>query len=94
MISVFRSGLLPGWVAEGVFPEADEDQLAGLQEQWTSLSTAASTTQTDVEQHTRALFSDNWTGGASQMASQQMNSVSEWAGTIATTGTDFVAGVG
>ena len=94
MISVFRSGLLPGWVAEGVFPEADEDQLAGLQEQWTSLSTAASTTQTDVEQHTRALFSDNWTGGASQMASQQMNTVSQWAGTIATTGTDIVAGVG
>ena len=94
MISVFRSGLLPGWVAEGVFPEADEDQLAGLQEQWTSLSTAASTTQTDVEQHTRALFSDNWTGGASQMASQQMNTVSQWAGTIATTGTDIAAGVG
>jgi len=85
MITEFKHFLIPGWVAAGKFPDANEDKLKDLAEAWRSISDHSQQAETSVGQEASKLFT-TWTGDAATSAQSQVSTVQKWIVSIEASG--------
>ena len=94
MITEFKHLLIPGWVAAGKFPDANEDKLRDLAKAWRSISDHSQQAETSVGQEASKLFT-TWTGDAATSAQSQVSTVQKWIVSIEASGEVMVRrGVG
>jgi|GEM_PF-2707158 len=77
MITVAADASVPAWIYEGLFPEADEDQLDQLATKWAEQGTAL-TGRADAVQRTFRALGSTFTGPAAEAAGDKADQVRQF----------------